>query len=249
MNPRQSALRRLRVRARSWARRHPRMYQAIRLIKYGPTRGFTDERARRALLDRAVRENWLVLYLGSGGRCQPGMLNLDVTWETGPDVVGDGYCLPFADATFDAIFCESVIEHVHDPERFLVEASRTLKPGGYWYLEVPFLQPFHAGADFQRWTIDGFREALSRTGLETRQSGIHMGPGFFLMWLLREWLALALSFGFRPLRASWSWLLGIVFTPLLLADPFLMRLPGATDLACANYYVARRPNPLEERAP
>lgn len=244
----ESPLRRLRLQARTFVRRHRWLYGAVRFLKYGPYRGFADNRAHRTLLAQAVEANWRVLYLGSGGRRQPGMVNLDITWETGPDVVGDGFQLPFADATFDAIFCESVIEHVSDPERFLAAASRTLKPGGHWYLEVPFLQPEHGGVDFQRWTIDGFRAALRRAGLEPVTDGIHLGPGFLLAWILREWLALALSGGFAPVRSVWHWLLGFVFSPLLLADLLLIQLPGATVLACSNHFVARRPrgddNPL-----
>ena len=241
-NGAEGGLRRLRLGAREWVRRHRRLYVLVRILKYGPYRGFTDERARRLLLERAEREGWRVLYLGSGGRRQPGMVNLDITWDTGPDVVGDGFRLPFADASFDAIFCESVIEHVPDPERFLAAASRTLKPGGSWYLEVPFLQPWHGGADFQRWSVEGFRDALCRAGLEPVEAGLHMGPGFGLMWIVREWLALAFSCGFAPLRAAWRWGLGFVLSPLLLADPLLMRLPGASELACANWHIARRPS-------
>jgi len=232
-------LRRLRLWARAEVRHRPRLLAAVRVLKYAPYRGFVDDRARRALLARTVGGR--VLYLGSGGRRQPGMVNLDITWETGPDVVGDGYRLPFADATFDAIFCESVIEHVPDPEGFLVAASRALKPGGYWYLEVPFLQPRHGGADFQRWTEEGFREALRRCGLEPVASGPHMGQGFTLMWIAREWLAVALSGGWPPLRRVWWWLLGFALCPLLLLDPLLMRLPGGADLACATYHISRRP--------
>ena len=234
-------IRRLRLQARAWSRRHPRFHACVRLLKHGPYRGFTDERARDSLLREARTANWRVLYLGSGGRRQSGMVNLDVTWETGPDVVGDGFRLPFADATFDAIFCESVIEHVPDPEAFLSAAGRALKPGGYWYLEVPFLQPFHGGTDFQRWTIAGFHRTLLRVGLAPLASGLHMGPGFMVMWMLREWLALALSGGNAPLRSVWHWLWGFGLSPLLLTDLLLMRLPGAADLACAHYHIARRP--------
>ncbi len=242
-------LRRLRVAARSRVRRHRRLYGLVRLLKYGPYRGFTDDRARRALLERAEREGWRVLYLGSGGRRQPGMVNLDITWETGPDVVGDGFRLPFAEGTFDAIFCEAVIEHVADPERFLALASRVLKPGGVWYLEAPLLQPWHGGSDFQRWTLEGFRDALRRAGLVPLGAGIHMGPGFGLMWIVREWLALLLSGGFGPVRAVLRWGLGFALSPLLLLDPVLMALPASAELACANWHIARRPPAGDGEAP
>ncbi len=38
--------------------------------------------------------------------------------------------LPFADASFDCIFCIDVIEHLSTPERFVAEFLRVLRPGG-----------------------------------------------------------------------------------------------------------------------
>jgi len=225
---------------RSFIRRRPLLYAVIRFFKYGPYRGLTRSRPRQELLARAVREDWRMLYLGSGGRRQQGMINLDVTAETGPDIVGDGYHLPFAPGTFDAIFCESVIEHVEDPERFLASASQSLKPGGLWYLEVPFLQPRHAAADFQRWTKEGFIAALARAGLEAVESKAHTGPGFMIAWLLKEWLALILSFGNPRLFHLEAWFFGFVFSPLLLLDPILLRLDLGDGLACAFFHIARR---------
>lgn len=235
--------RRLRIALRRRVRRHPKLLALVRLAKYGPYRGLVDDRSRDALLVRARAEGWRILYLGSGGRRQRGMINLDITWDTGPDVVGDGLCLPFADETFDAIFCESVIEHVPDPEAFLAAASRSLKYGGHWYIEVPFLCPRHADADFQRWTVEGFREALRRTGLEPVSGGAHTGPAFMLFWVLREWLSLSLSLGIRRLFPLLFWGLGFLLSPLLLLDPLLMRLPRSDGLASAFCHVARRPRP------
>jgi ubiquinone/menaquinone biosynthesis C-methylase UbiE len=38
--------------------------------------------------------------------------------------------LPFADATFAAVHCDSVFEHISDPARVVSEFCRVLKPGG-----------------------------------------------------------------------------------------------------------------------
>jgi predicted SAM-dependent methyltransferase len=47
--------------------------------------------------------------------------------------------LPFADASFDGVFCEHVLEHFgqDDGERLAREVARILKPGGVFRLIVP----------------------------------------------------------------------------------------------------------------
>ncbi|WP_436492216.1 methyltransferase domain-containing protein [Actinokineospora sp. HUAS TT18] len=45
-------------------------------------------------------------------------------------VDGTAYDLPFPDATFDAVRCERVFQHLADPERAAAEIARVLKPGG-----------------------------------------------------------------------------------------------------------------------
>lgn len=46
-------------------------------------------------------------------------------------VLEPGQPLPFADTSFDLIFCSYVFEHVADPEFVSAELLRVLKPGGY----------------------------------------------------------------------------------------------------------------------
>lgn len=48
-----------------------------------------------------------------------------------------GEQLPFADATFDFVVLDQVIEHVSDQSRVLEEAFRVLKPGGAMYVACP----------------------------------------------------------------------------------------------------------------
>jgi 2-polyprenyl-3-methyl-5-hydroxy-6-metoxy-1,4-benzoquinol methylase len=45
--------------------------------------------------------------------------------------------LPFADASFDSVLCQNVIEHVASHRRAVEEIARALKPGGRVYLDGP----------------------------------------------------------------------------------------------------------------
>jgi ubiquinone/menaquinone biosynthesis C-methylase UbiE len=44
--------------------------------------------------------------------------------------VGDAYALPFPDASFDAVFAHTLLNHLRDPLRALREMHRVLRPGG-----------------------------------------------------------------------------------------------------------------------
>ncbi|MEO8679331.1 MAG: class I SAM-dependent methyltransferase [Vicinamibacterales bacterium] len=50
---------------------------------------------------------------------------------------GDGYHLPFADASFSVVLLIAILEHTSEPWRVLAEARRVLKPGGRAIMVVP----------------------------------------------------------------------------------------------------------------
>lgn len=51
-------------------------------------------------------------------------------------VPGSGENLPFANASFDVLFCCDVLEHVKDLGKVVAEISRVLKPGGYFFYDT-----------------------------------------------------------------------------------------------------------------
>jgi SAM-dependent methyltransferase len=49
----------------------------------------------------------------------------------------DAEALPFADATFDRVFCSEVLEHVLHPDKVIAEIVRVTKPDGRVVLTIP----------------------------------------------------------------------------------------------------------------
>lgn len=90
---------------------------------------------------------------------------------------GDGYQLPFAAGSFDAVLLVAVLEHTREPWRILAEARRVLAPGGRAIMVVPNDVTMSAGRlalrkfpirypdhltfttprRMRRWLSDGFR--------------------------------------------------------------------------------------------
>lgn len=52
-------------------------------------------------------------------------------------VSGDAEKLAFAEGSFDVVLASEVVEHLWNPESFLQEAYRVLKPKGYLIVETP----------------------------------------------------------------------------------------------------------------
>ena len=90
----------------------------------------------------------------------------DIPGEDAELVIENG-SVPAEDGAFDAVVSTQVLEHVPDPDSYLAEAHRLLRPGGtlvlsthgiYWYHPVP--------VDLWRWTGPGLRRQIERCGFD-----------------------------------------------------------------------------------
>lgn len=72
--------------------------------------------------------------------------------------------LPFEDASFDAVYCAEVIEHVFDPRALLAEISRALRPGGIALVSTPY----HGTAKNVALAIRGFDKHFDPVGPHIR---------------------------------------------------------------------------------
>jgi SAM-dependent methyltransferase len=81
------------------------------------------------------------------------------------DFFYDGNHFPFDNASFDVVVSNQVLEHVFNPEEFLNEIFRILKPEGKVLLSVPFVWDEHLQPmDYARYSSFGLRSLLERHG-------------------------------------------------------------------------------------
>ena len=70
-----------------------------------------------------------------------------------------GERLPFADASFDVVLCDNVVDHAEDPARIARELARVLAPGGLLYFTVNFHHAVYSAAAriHSAWNAAGLR--------------------------------------------------------------------------------------------
>ena len=110
-----------------------------------------DSRELLSVIDQTLNAPSRVLDLGCGPKDQlepitsmgHHYVGLDLL-NAAADIQGDAHTLPFANATFDAVFSFAVLEHVQNPMIVFSEVNRVLKPNGVFVGTVAQGEPFHS---------------------------------------------------------------------------------------------------------
>ncbi len=221
---------------KTFLRRFPRLYIAL-IYTISPI-CFVGKSAQSFV--REFPDDKVLVNVGSGIHTfAPHVLNLDVFWYKGVDVVGDAQALPFLSDSVDGIVCECLLEHVPNPQKVVDEFVRVLKPGGRAYIAVPFVYPFHASPnDFSRWSAPGLRALLREFSVEVIAP--RSGPTSALVAQLTTWSATLLSFGSAAAQEILTEVLQVVFAPLKILDLVLGRLPTAVYGASSFFAIVTK---------
>lgn len=133
----------------------------------------------------------LLLDCGAGKRpvYYSNVVNYEIVNYDSTDVLGIGEVLPFKDASFDAVFSLSVLEHVRDPFACAAELVRVLRPGGKMICSVPFLQPLHGFPHhYYNMTGQGLRALFERDlTIDDHVVFAPVGPIHTLTWIAQSW--------------------------------------------------------------
>ncbi len=98
-------------------------------------------------------------------------------WEYGKlDIICDIISIPEPDASFDAILCSEVLEHLPDPLKALYEFKRLLRPEGRLIVTAPFCSmthfaPHHYSTGFSKYYYEYHLKNLGFEIIEISPNG------------------------------------------------------------------------------
>lgn len=157
-------------------------------------------------------------------------IDSDVARQRGAaDYFYSGDVFPFNSASFDSVLCNQVLEHVFNPDDFLSEINRVLKPSGKLLLTVPFVWDEHEQPyDYARYSSFGLKSLLEKHGFSILKHQKLGGDATILFQLTNAYLYKVterwprlFKFGFMVLVMGPINLLGVIAGKLLPANPDL----------------------------
>lgn len=201
----------------------------------------------RKALKRTYREEELhdkiILNIGSGIKAiHPEVINVDIFPYKDVGLVTDATKLPIADNSVDMVVTESTLEHIPDVELAIQEICRVVKPGGFVYISIPFLMPFHASPnDYFRLTSAGIKHKFAV--FEEQRVGMNGGPASALVTFLMHFFALPFSIISASLYNFVTYVVMAVLSPLRILDLVYYLFPRSMDAAAMTYFIGKKKNP------
>jgi SAM-dependent methyltransferase len=167
----------------------------------------------------------------SGGAPAEGLHNK--SWDTSKiDLVSDITAVPECDASFDAILCSEVLEHVPEPTHALDEFARLLKPGGVIILTAPFasnvhMAPYHFCSGFSKYW---YEHHLVSRDFEIKELTAN---GDWYAFLRQEITRLG---GMERQQSNWAWPLAYAYALVGMLYFKIRSNKRAEDLACFGWH-------------
>jgi SAM-dependent methyltransferase len=126
----------------------------------------------------ASGEKWKILDYGCGGSPYRGLFpNSEYRRADALDAddldyrIGEDQLIAERPGYFDLVLSTQVLEHVSQPERYLAECHRLLRPGGRLILSTHGMFEEHGiPYDFHRWTAGGLKTEVMRAGFDVPES-------------------------------------------------------------------------------
>ncbi len=130
--------------------------------------------------------------LGSGENNYENYINIDLGNYKNVDLICNLEKLPFKNNSISLVACNSVFEHLENPEKVRNEVKRILKSGGHFYLCIPFMCIRHHEIDFRRWTSYGLKNFLEKD-FEILESGACRSPAQSLISYVNAFIDLSVK--------------------------------------------------------
>lgn len=156
------------------------------------------------------------------------------------DFFYDGVTFPFQSESYNSVLTNQVLEHVFNPEIFLAEIYRVLKPGGNLLLTVPFVWDEHEQPwDYARYSSFGLIHLVEKMGFKVVESRKSMAD-FRLIFQLASAYLYKITDTHNPYINPVIHL--VLMAPLnIVGSVFGYFLPRNSDLFLDNILVARKP--------
>ena len=152
------------------------------------------------------------------------------------DIYYDGWKIPFANETFDAVFCSEVLEHIFNPNEILTELNRVMKTNAKILITVPFSWNEHETPfDYARYSSFGIKHLLETNGFKIVE---HKKSGNFARVNFQHW-----ALYFFELFKKWGkagYLLSLIFIiPInIIGSILLLIMPRNESLYFTNVILA-----------
>lgn len=165
---------------------------------------------------------------------------VDIEPGAGVDIVADAHQLPLlTSGGVDCVICVSFLYAARYPSQVVSEIYRILKPGGIFYVSVPYVFPRCADpGDYYRFSESGLQVLCEK--FERLDGGFNRGPASTMAELGVRFMAMLLCFNNRYLYHGLRYVLKWPLFWVKYLDAFVARYDMAYEICSGSYFIGRK---------